>query len=418
MVAAQIVVERVEPEAACRGLLVPVGFEVADERRRGISPLFERFRQRRIGVSAAIEAGGRTRGCGQQSRVDEQLGIRRAAVLDLWKHLREVEHARVAGQRVEEWLDFPSVDFETDRPAGLRLHEDENQVFSVRCDSGCLPAVELGIFDEAPGFDPLLLRATPGIGDLVDPVAGPAEVAQGDHRLVAETGPRMVETLRIVSVRGEQDDRGDEQCRSAGCQTSSPACRAGEPSRKEAEQDQACRREQEPPIFATHRIADARAEPVEILPHRVGRERHDASVVAVVPEIREEVEVDDEEPKHHPPSPAEEPCRKGQQHGIRKTPDPHRGVPRVGNLPKGVENREGRQYGKHYRQVIRRPRSERAAHCDGRDMRGFLTAAGHAEAQLAEWVISESGIAARRAIRAAARGPAAGVFRRSAALRA
>ncbi len=129
MVAAQVVVERIEPETARRGLLVPVGFEVADKRGRGISPLFERLGQRRIGVPAPVEAGGRTRGCGQQPRVDEQLGIRRTAVLDLRKHLRKVEYARVPGQRIEERLDLPSVDFETDRPAGLRLHEDEDQVF-------------------------------------------------------------------------------------------------------------------------------------------------------------------------------------------------------------------------------------------------------------------------------------------------
>lgn len=95
--------------------------------------------------------------------VEQQLRVRRSAVLDLRQHPGEVEHRRVARQGVECRGHLRAANLQSDGPCAQRLREDDDQVF-------CAPLRPVA-FGDAAVRPPRRQRAASSISSSEHPLA-------------------------------------------------------------------------------------------------------------------------------------------------------------------------------------------------------------------------------------------------------
>ena len=178
-------------------------------------------------------------------------------------------------------------------------------------------------FDEPGGVFGLLGRAAVQIGDLIGPIADQTVFVESQHDFIPVPGPGVLELIGVVEVR--RDDGDDDQQQAGG--TSRGTAAFPPPSRYPAAEKgvsggETDGRKHDPQVRSPHRGADARTEPPEVVHHQVGVQRHDAVINAVIPDVRQQVEVDQHDPGKQPSFPVQEPDGKRQQHGVGGAPGP------------------------------------------------------------------------------------------------
>ena len=171
-------------------------------------------------------------------------------------------------------------------------------------------------------FD-LLGRVSSHVVTLEDPRVDDPVFADGADRF--HPVPRVGIFLRLF-VEEQIPRRNDKCCgKQADCcgadpETSPPpslrsapaAVDSGIPSHEEQ------RRQQQQQVGRAEREPQAAADRRQVVDHQVGGQRHECSVIAVVPDVGEQVERHDGDPRKEPPLFPQTPCGKGQQHGVRQ----------------------------------------------------------------------------------------------------